>query len=170
GTYEALRRGVDPKPTPAAPFRNYVAWLQGRDESEAEAYWRLALRGLDEPTPLEIEGPDTLTLRGAPPQFDERQIALEASASSALEELARSRRLTLSTLIQGAWALLLGRYSGRSDVAYGVTVAGRPPELPGVETMVGLFINTLPLRVAVDESSELVPWLDRLQDRMIELR
>ena len=65
---------------------------------------------------------------------------------------------------------MLARYSGRSDVVFGVTVAGRPPELPGVETMVGLFINTLPLRVAVDESAELVPWLVGLQDRLVDLR
>ena len=65
---------------------------------------------------------------------------------------------------------MLGRYSGRSDVVFGVTVAGRPPELAGVETMVGMFINTLPLRVVVDESSQLVPWLLRLQDRLVELR
>jgi len=78
--------------------------------------------------------------------------------------------LTLSTLVQGAWALLLGRYSGQTDVVFGVTVAGRPPGIEGVETMVGMFINTLPLRAAVDESSELVPWLLRLQSRLVELR
>ena len=87
-----------------------------------------------------------------------------------LQALGRSRRLTLSTLIQGAWALLLSRYSGRSDVLFGVTVSGRPPELPGVESMVGMFINSLPLRVAVTEEAYLVPWLRELQATMVELR
>ena len=87
-----------------------------------------------------------------------------------LQALARSHRLTLSTLIQGAWALLLSRYSGRSDVLFGVTVSGRPPELAGVESMVGMFINSLPLRVAVIEEAPLVPWLRELQATMVELR
>jgi non-ribosomal peptide synthetase component F len=100
----------------------------------------------------------------------EREIVIEPATSASLQDLSRSRRLTLSTLIQGAWALLLARYSGRSEVVFGVTVAGRPPELAGVETMIGMFINTLPLRVGVDESAQLVPWLLGLQDRLVELR
>jgi amino acid adenylation domain-containing protein len=169
-TYEALRRGEEPAAAPTRPFRDYVAWLLGRDEGEAEAYWRTALRGITEPTPLGLDGLISGPPGGESPDAAEREIALEPAASAAIEELARSRRLTLSTLIQGAWALLLARYSGRSDVVFGVTVSGRPPELSGVETMVGMFINTLPLRVAVDESVRLVPWLLGLQDRLVELR
>ena len=100
----------------------------------------------------------------------ERETALPADMTAMLQALGRSQRLTLSTLIQGAWALLLSRYSGRSDVLFGVTVSGRPPELPGVESMVGMFINSLPLRVAVVEEAYLVPWLRELQATMIELR
>jgi non-ribosomal peptide synthetase component F len=84
--------------------------------------------------------------------------------------LGQSQRLTLSTLIQGAWALLLSRYSGRSDVVFGVTVSGRPPELSGVESMVGMFINALPLRVPVSEEAYLVPWLRQIQATVVELR
>ncbi len=169
-TYEAIRRGSERTPTPARPFRDYVAWLQGRDEAEAERYWRGALRGLSGPTPLGLEGVVGGAAGDGSADSVEREIVLEPEATSALQELARSRRLTLSTLIQGAWAILLGRYSGRSDVVFGVTVAGRPPELSGVETMIGLFINAMPLRVAVDESSDLVPWLLRLQEDLVELR
>lgn len=122
------------------------------------------------PTPLGIEErPAGLPHRSGPGGAD-REIAIEPDITAALRELTRSSRITLSTLIQGAWALLLSRYSRRSDVVFGVTVAGRPPELPGVETIVGLFINTMPLRVAVDESSGLIPWLVRLQDRLVEMR
>ena len=106
----------------------------------------------------------------APEAVRERETVLPADVTAALEALGRSRRLTLSTLIQGAWALLLSRYSGRSDVLFGVTVSGRPPELSGVESMVGMFINVLPLRVAVTEESNLVPWLRELQATMVELR
>jgi amino acid adenylation domain-containing protein len=169
-TYEALRRGAEPAAAPTRPFRDYVAWLRGRDEAGAEAYWRGALRGISEPTPLGLDGLTPDRAGGESPDAAEREIVLEPAASSALQDLARSRRLTLSTLVQGAWALLLGRYSGRSDVVFGVTVSGRPPELAGVETMVGMFINVLPLRVAVDESARLIPWLLGLQDRLVELR
>jgi non-ribosomal peptide synthetase component F len=90
--------------------------------------------------------------------------------TAALQALGRSRRLTLSTLIQGAWALLLSRYSGRRDVLFGITISGRPPELSGVESMVGMFINVLPLRVDVIEESNLIPWLRELQATMVDIR
>jgi amino acid adenylation domain-containing protein len=169
-TYEALRRSEEHTPAPTRPFRDYVAWLQDRAEAEAETYWLTALRGIAGPTSLGLEGLIAGPSGEGSPDSVEREIALEPEASSALQELARSRRFTLSTLIQGAWALLLGRYSGRSEVVFGVTVSGRPPELPGVETMVGMFINTLPLRATVDESARLIPWLLALQDRLVELR
>ena len=91
-------------------------------------------------------------------------------STARLQAVGRSHRLTLSTLIQGAWALLLSRYSGRGDVLFGVTVSGRPPELSGVESMVGMFINSLPLRVEVTEEAPLIPWLRELQATMVELR
>ena len=105
-----------------------------------------------------------------PEAYAERVTALPADLTAALEDLGRSRRLTLSTLLQGAWALLLSRYSGRTDVLFGVTVSGRPPELSGVESMVGMFINVLPMRLAVTEESNLLNWLRELQATMVELR
>ena len=128
------------------------------------------LSGFDEPTPLGIERRSEGDPIDLASDFDERELALDPDESRALVELCRSRRITLGTLIQGAWALLLSRYSGRSEVLFGVTVAGRPPELPGSEAMIGLFINTMPLRVAVDEASGLFDWLVRLQEQMVELR
>jgi amino acid adenylation domain-containing protein len=169
-TYEARRGGAAPARIPARPFRDYVAWLLGRDDSEVEPYWRRALRGINEATPLDLDGLAPGPSAGEAPEAGELECVLDRRASSALQDVARSSRLTLSTLIQGAWALLLARYSGRSEVIFGVTVSGRPPELAGVETMVGMFINTLPLRAAVDESARLIPWLLGLQDRLVELR
>jgi non-ribosomal peptide synthetase component F len=87
-----------------------------------------------------------------------------------LHAFARSYRLTLSTLFYGAWAQLLTRYTGQNDVLFGITVSGRPPELAGVESMVGMFINTLPLRVTVLEDSHVLPWLRELQSTLVELR
>src|SRR6185436_12584937 len=83
--------------------------------------------------------------------------------TAALQQFAREHHLTLNTLLQGAWALLLSRYSGEQDVLFGITVAGRPAELPGVETMVGLFINSLPLRVQLAPDAQVGAWLLKVQ-------
>ncbi len=84
--------------------------------------------------------------------------------------MARRHRLTLSTVVAGAWALILGRHSGRDDVVFGLTVSGRPAELPGVEAMIGLFINTLPARVEIQDDAPLSSWLAGLQAKLVELR
>ena len=167
--YEAIRRGSEPKPRPSRPFRDYVAWLQHRDEKRAESYWRQALSGMTVPTPLGLEGLAS-NGRSSREYSSERHVRLPAAVTTALQAVVRSHQLTLSTLVQGAWSLLLSRYSGAGDVLFGVTVSGRPPELPGVESMVGMFINVLPLRVTVTESSYLIPWLRKLQADVVELR
>src|SRR5262249_58636745 len=102
--------------------------------------------------------------------WDEREISLGPETVSTLQAFARGHRLTLNTLLLGAWAVLLSRYSGEQDVLFGATVSGRPPELQGVEEMVGLFINTLPVRVHVGEDELVVPWLRGLQARLAEQR
>ncbi len=95
---------------------------------------------------------------------------LSAEATRELRSMAAARRVTLSTVVSGAWALLLARYSGEEDVVFGVTTSGRPPELEGIERAVGLFINTLPLRVAAEPERPLDDWLRALQSRQVELR
>ena len=165
--YEAIRRGAEASLPPTRPFRDYVRWLGEQDRAPAERFWRRALAGFAEATPIGGLGP---AAGGAPGSIGERELALSAATTAGLVALARRGRVTLGTLVQGAWALLLARYSGRGDVAFGVTVSGRPAELAGVETMVGLFINTLPARVAVDEDADLIPWLRDLQAGMAEGR
>ena len=167
--YEAIRHGSEPKLRQSRPFRDYVAWLQHRDEKRAESYWRQKLSGMTVPTPLGLEGLESNGRRSREPS-SERHLRLPAAVTTALQAVARSHQLTLSTLVQGAWSLLLSRYSGAGEVLFGVTVSGRPPELPGVESMVGMFINVLPLRVTVTESSFLIPWLRELQANVVELR
>ncbi len=150
------------------PYREYIAWLAERDLDDAEAYWRRALAGFHAPTPLGVDRP---VATGAPPEEPgavRREIG--AGVTRWLTGWARDRGLTLYTLVQGAWALLLSRYSGERDVVFGATVAGRPAELPGVERMVGLFINSLPVRVTVDGEAAVEPWLASLQSSLAEVR
>ncbi len=161
--YEAATAGQTPEQPAPRPFADYLTWLAGRDAAAAEAYWRGALAGLEPPVPLAgpAAGPQEVALYG------ERDAALPAAATAALGALAARNLVTLATVIHGAWALLLSGATGEDEVVFGSTVSGRPEELPGVETMVGLFINTLPVRVRVDPEAALLPWLAALQAAQI---
>ncbi|MCS6844434.1 MAG: condensation domain-containing protein, partial [Caldilineales bacterium] len=150
------------------PYGDFIAWLQAQDPARAEAFWRQALAGLTAPTPLPLDRRPQAG-RAAGPRREEA-IVLSESVTARLQALARQHGLTLSTLVQGAWALLLSRYSGEEDVVFGLTVAGRPAELEGAERMVGLFINTIPVRTQVTADMPAVRWLRRLQDFAVEAR
>ena len=146
------------------PYRDYLAWIAAQDHAAATAAWSAALSGLEEPT---LVAPHD---RGRAPALPEHVLlTLDAGLTAALTQQARARGLTLNTYIQGAWALLLGRLTGRDDVVFGITVAGRPPEIAGIESMVGLFINTLPLRVKLAPSQPLSGLLAELQDSQSRL-
>ncbi|WP_338868536.1 non-ribosomal peptide synthase/polyketide synthase [Myxococcus stipitatus] len=167
--YDALTRGEQAELEPARPYREYVAWLGKQDKSEAEALWREALRGFDTPTQLGVERALSRT-SGGEEVYETRTLRLPSSVTEKLASYTRQHQLTLSTLIQGAWALLLSRYSGQRDVAFGTVVSGRPPNLPGVDTMMGTFINTLVARVKLPSGERLLPWLKQLQAEQLEAR
>jgi amino acid adenylation domain-containing protein/non-ribosomal peptide synthase protein (TIGR01720 family) len=166
--YEAFRRGEAPALDEPVPFRDYVAWLLRQDLAAAEAYWKRALAGLGSPTPLVVDRP-----AGGPAQPDDyrlERIRLPRAVVARLQGLARRQQLTLNTVLQGAWAILLGRYSGQSDVLFGGVVSGRPADLRGAETMVGLMLNTLPVRARLREREPVVSWLKGLQEEQVEMR
>ncbi|MDO9141435.1 MAG: amino acid adenylation domain-containing protein [Methylobacter sp.] len=145
--YEALRRGEEALLPAVRPYRDYIGWLQNQALEAAEAYWRTALSGFTAPTPLIIDKSiDNIAQQHG---YAKHSLTLSAAQSQALQSFVKQQQLTLNTLVQGAWAVLLSRYSGDNDVAFGVTVSGRPADLIGVEDMVGLFINTLPLRIKI---------------------
>ncbi|MFW6720824.1 amino acid adenylation domain-containing protein [Streptomyces sp. MAR4 CNY-716] len=147
-----------------APYRDYLAWLGRQDKAAARDAWRAELAGADEPTLLAPA--DTARAAVLPEQTEAR---LAAESTAALGVWARGRGLTVNSVVQGAWALVLARLAGRSDVVFGATVAGRPAELPGVESMVGLFINTLPVRVRLDGGQRVADMLAELQGRQSAL-
>ncbi len=146
------RAGGDLGALPVAPrpYRDYIGWLAGRDQQASQRVWREHLAGLSGPTLLAAAfgGDDAGRTPTRLPQRTEVQLAAEATER--LVTGARTRGVTLNTLLQTAWATIVSRLTDRDDVVFGVTVSGRPAELSGVETMVGLFINTVPLRVRLD--------------------
>ncbi|WNZ58795.1 amino acid adenylation domain-containing protein [Myxococcus sp. MxC21-1] len=158
----AFEEGVAALPPAARPYRDYIAWLQEQDPSRAESFWRERLQGFKQPTPLPfIERQDTSGPAGdTQPEVTKR---LSPELTARLTGFAKAHRLTLNTLVQGAWALVLARATGTDDVIFGVTVSGRPADLAGSESIVGLFINTLPLRARLDGTAPVATFLSGLQ-------
>ncbi|MGC4904013.1 amino acid adenylation domain-containing protein, partial [Micromonospora echinospora] len=148
---------------PVRGYRDYLVWLAGRDGAEASARWREALAGLDGST---LVAPDAARVAVMPEQV---RFGLSEEQTARLVEWARSAGLTLNTVLEGVWALVLASLTGRDDVVCGMTVSGRPPELDGVESMVGLFINTLPMRVRIRPGESLLEMLRRLQSEQARL-
>ncbi|WP_103349349.1 non-ribosomal peptide synthetase [Amycolatopsis sp. CA-128772] len=143
-----------------APFRNYLAWLGRQDEQEARRAWREVLDGLTEPTKVapELDGHLTAVPASA-------ELVLTRDETAELVAWARGHELTLNTVVQACWAIMVGRLTGRRDVVFGSVTSGRPAELPGVETMVGMFINTVPVRADLDPAGTLDELLVSLRDQ-----
>ncbi|RAG85060.1 hypothetical protein DN069_13970 [Streptacidiphilus pinicola] len=147
------------------PFREFLQWQARQDREAAAAAWAAELDGFDEPTLL------ARTLTDAEPGEDvgHVDVPLTVEATQSLAQCAARLGVTLNTLVQGAWAVLLGQLTGRQDVVFGATVSGRPPQVDGVESMVGLFINTLPVRVPLPPGQTFAQLLATLQERQGEL-
>ncbi|WP_405813392.1 amino acid adenylation domain-containing protein [Streptomyces sp. NBC_01390] len=152
---------------PAPPYRAFLQWLESRDRAAAETAWREALADVTESTRLAPATPSSASSDGM--DLVQARTELSAETGAALTARARSLGVTVNTLVQSAWALLLGRLTGRDDVVYGTTVSGRPPELPGVESMVGLFINTVPTRVRLRPADSLGRLLHDVRDTYVGL-
>ena len=167
--YRGYCVGQERQLEPARPYEDYIAWLQDQDVAKAETFWTDYLSGYKGPSPLAIDTAQGTTSDPSE-QYASHRVRLSRETTAALQSLGRTHQLTLNTLVQGAWAVLLSRYLGESDVVFGAAVSGRPTTLKSVESMVGLFINTLPVRVEVDPQALLLPWLTGLQKRQFDAR
>lgn len=166
--YEALRREQELYPDPRPPYREYIEWLQHRDLAQSEAYWRRVLKGFTTPTPLVDRA--KCGRPAAEDGYVNNYHPLGESTSLAVRSLARQQQLTLNTLLQGAWAIVLSHFCNDQDVVFGSVVSGRPTELRGSEYMVGNFHNLLPVRAWVSAETQIVPWLKQFQAQLAEMR
>ena len=166
--YEAFCSNQDLCLEPVKPYRDYILWLQQQNMSKTQFFWQEYLQGFRGATPL---GVDRLVGRNLDQKitYGDRQNCLSAETTTLLSSITKKHHITLNTLIQGVWALLLSRYSHEEDVVFGITMSSRPVDIVGVDTMIGLFINTLPLRVKVPLEKLLIPWLKELQLQQTEL-
>ena len=172
GLYEALCRGQradDVLPPPPRPYADYIAFLQNQDLTAAETFWRQHLQGFRTPTLLS-GGESVVVWTERQSENGEQSIQIAPPTTAALREFARRHELTLNTLIQGAWAVLLHRYSREEEVVFGATRTGRQTPLEGAGGMIGLFINTLPVRTRSSADMSLLPWLQELRNQWSGMR
>lgn len=165
--HKAAKEGREISLPAVRAYGDFIAWLKQKNTQNGESFWRQYMGGMSSATTLLM-----IPAKKQDSAFKSAEIKHDFSSKNAflLQKLARNCSVTLNTVIQGAWAILLNRYSRKEDIVYGITVAGRPPELPGVEGMIGPFINTLPLRVSVSGEKTLDSWLQRLQGQQVQMR
>lgn len=166
--YEALCEGKEIRFSSNRPFRDYIDWLQEQDIEKTKNFWRQQLAGIKAPTPLIYIENKQLTLTEQ--RYDQEKFKLSKERTKALLSFIAKNRLTLAALINGIWSILLSRYTCRSNIVYGCTVTGRPVDLAGVESMVGIFINTLPMYLKLNTEQDLLSWLQYIQTKLVELR
>jgi amino acid adenylation domain-containing protein/non-ribosomal peptide synthase protein (TIGR01720 family) len=163
--YEAYARNATPQMEAARPYRDYLEWLSGQSTVESAKFWQTQLAGFRKPTALFSErAVDTGGER-----YQEQAIRLSTEATSALQTAARRLQVTLNTVVQGVWSLLLSRQSGETDIVAGAAFSGRPTDLAGAESIVGPFTNNLPVRVDVNENETGGEFFRKLHRRLLEL-
>ncbi|MDU9393633.1 non-ribosomal peptide synthase/polyketide synthase [Pseudomonas sp. zfem002] len=173
--YMALGEGREAQLSPAPRYRDYIGWLQQRGLEQARNWWRDNLRGFERPTPIPSDRP---YLREHASESGGMVVGdvytrLDVADGARLRELAQQHQLTVNTFAQAAWALTLRRLSGDRDVLFGVTVAGRPVDMPQMQRTVGLFINTIALRIGLPRDGQrqsVRQWLSGLLDSNMQLR
>lgn len=166
-SYSQLSRGQNLSLIPSHLYRNYISWLQQQHLSEAQTFWQGRLEGFTNPTSLgKSVSVDSYSV--VEKIYGQETAYLSASATTKLQSLVKENHLTLNIFLQGVWALLLSRYSGELDVVFGASVSGRPPDISGIESMVGIFINTVPIRCKIVPDASILYWLQEIQNQQLQ--
>jgi len=171
--YQALGEGRPAQLSVPPRYRDYIGWLQRQDLNEARQWWQANLTGFERATAIPSDRPLRHDHAGDGMIVGDCYTRLDVTDGVRLRELAQAHQLTINTFAQAAWALVLARYSGERDVAFGVTVAGRPVSMPQMQRTVGLFINSIALRVqlpAAGERCSVRQWLQRVLEHNMEVR
>jgi amino acid adenylation domain-containing protein len=166
--YEAYCEGRDLELERPQPYRDHIDWLRQRDSSESEMYWRQLMEGFTAPTAVDVI--PKFDRSGDQEGYGEEETRLSKTVTSRLRSVAEQYQVTLNTMVQGAWALLLARYTGEDDIVFGAVRACRRSTVKGADSIVGLFLNTLPVRVCVPSDQNLVACLRELREQHIAVR
>ncbi|MEZ4823694.1 MAG: amino acid adenylation domain-containing protein [Ignavibacteria bacterium] len=168
-TYETYLAGKEPVKKDVDKFEDYIRYIERGSKERQEKYWRNYMKGIEQSTLLPFIGATADRTKGKG-EYETEVLQLDEKTTSLIEEFAQRNRLTINTVMQGVWSLLLHHYTGNENIAYGVIVSGRPDDLPGVEQRVGLYINTLPLHSILKDGKSLVKWLQDMQKEQLSSR
>lgn len=170
--YVGYRDGKELRLDTPRPYRDYIVWLSKQDLKKAENHWRTLLADFQDPVALGIEKrvQRENNPQQSPAPAGDQVVEVSGELLNRLQELGRKQHVTLNTIVQGAWAILLNAYSGKADLVYGATVSGRPADLEGADGIVGLFINTLPVRLKMDAEDSVLDLLQKVQEQQVEMR
>jgi amino acid adenylation domain-containing protein len=169
--YAALAADKQPKLRPVSSYKAFVAWVEQKSKSDEAPFWRDQLQDVSTPTPLPINSTlaDSESIHSRSGANNEAYFHRSNVDVRTITDFGRQQKVTQSTLFVAAWAYVLSRHSGQEDVVVGCTLSGRPPEIDGIEHCVGLFINTLPLRIGVPGAVTVAAWLAQIQERQGQL-
>jgi non-ribosomal peptide synthase protein (TIGR01720 family) len=167
--YDAFFTRVPRQWSAVRPYRDYIAWLERQNALQAEPFWRRLLAGFRTPLALPFDR-GAGRRRDSITDFQQEHLTISGRVMGALNKLAKDHRLTLNTFLQGAWALLLSEYTSETDIVFGTVVLGRPAGLNGIESMVGLFINTLPFRARIRFDETPLRWLQNVQQQLVQIQ
>ncbi|WP_026281361.1 non-ribosomal peptide synthetase [Paenibacillus massiliensis] len=167
--YDAMRHGEQPASPPVSPYRNYIEWLQQQDKHEARQYWQSYLAEYEHrAAPLGMSRLVNSDPKAqAQPEYvlANHTFMLNRELVAGLEQLSKEQQVTMNTLLQSIWGVMLQRYNHCYDVVFGSVVSGRPPEVNAVENMIGLFINTIPVRVQCEPDTSFRELLRNVQEQ-----
>lgn len=166
--YDAICTGEDATGLPSVPsYKSYLNWIKVQDQSRSKAFWTDALKDFERPTFVGNRNQSQKILQN---NFQTRSLKLSEQDSQRLREFSQKNKITLNTLIQGIWAILLSRCVEENDIAFGTIVSGRSIDLPNAERMAGMYMNVLPLRIRLDDSENMSDWLKSLQFQQAKIR
>ncbi|MEO7768106.1 MAG: condensation domain-containing protein, partial [Ferruginibacter sp.] len=168
--YESLSGGTGIKEQEEDRYGDYIRYIESSNKEQEENYWRHYLQGVEQSTLLPfINSSSTERTKGSG-KYAVLPLHIDTAATAKIQGYAQRNRLTVNTVMQGVWSLLLHRYTGNNDIVFGVIVSGRPDDLPGVEKRVGMYINTLPLHSSVGAGEDVSSWLQALQAGQVSSR
>ena len=168
-TYETYLSGKEPVKKDDDKFEDYIRYIERGSKERQEKYWRNYMKGIEQSTLLPFIGATADRTKGKG-DYETETLQLDENTTTVIEEFAQKNRLTINTVMQGVWSLLLHHYTGNENIAYGVIVSGRPDDLPGVEQRVGLYINTLPLHSILKDGKNIIKWLQDMQKEQLSSR
>ncbi|KAF6584035.1 condensation domain-containing protein, partial [Paenibacillus sp. EKM205P] len=163
GSYLTLRAGHEPALEPVTPFSRFIEWLERQDREAALQYWRGYLADYEQQITLPQQKTQPKSMQAGLYVAEDLECDFQPELVAQIERVAKQNQVTINTLIQTVWGVLLQKYNNSTDIVFGSVVSGRPGDIPGVEHMIGLFINTIPVRVQSEPGESFVELMRRTQ-------